>query len=143
MTFRILTVRITQQNLASVRDRTRQVGELFGLDKLDCTRFITAVSEIARNTAQYVGEGNLTFLFTRPGVGVRRQALVAQVSDQGPGIQDLRGALAGALNAHGQAAMGLAGAEPLYGTCSSCGAPTDCLNNSPAKCGAVPLPAEA
>jgi hypothetical protein len=36
----------------------------------------------------------------------------------------------------------IAGAEPLYGTCSSCGCRPS-LNSSPAKCGAVPLPAEA
>jgi signal transduction histidine kinase len=112
MTLRILTVRITQQNLAAVRDRTRQVGELFGLDKLDCTRFITAVSEIARNTAQYAGEGNLMFLFTRA-TKLRRQCLVAQVSDEGPGIGDVAGALAGRPNARGQASMGLAGARRL------------------------------
>src|SRR5438094_5828 len=62
MIHRILTVRVTAQGLTLLRDRTRQVGELFGLDKLDCTRFITAVSEIARNTVEYAGEGTLALL---------------------------------------------------------------------------------
>jgi anti-sigma regulatory factor (Ser/Thr protein kinase) len=95
-----------------VRDRTRQVAELFGLDKLDCTRFITAVSEIARNTTQYAGEGTMTFLFSREDTS-GRQFLAAQLSDQGPGIRDVAGALAGRPSGNGQGAMGLAGARRL------------------------------
>ena len=63
MPLRILTTRVSGMNLVLLRDRARQVGELFGLDKLQRTRFITAVSEIARNTVQYAAEGNVTFLF--------------------------------------------------------------------------------
>jgi signal transduction histidine kinase len=85
---------VTRNNLVEIRDRTRTVGELFGLDKLDCTRFITAVSEIARNAVQHAGEGTVTFLLdddSSDGV----QYVVAEVSDRGPGIADLAGALAG------------------------------------------------
>ncbi|HYF42033.1 MAG TPA: sensor histidine kinase [Ramlibacter sp.] len=113
MTHRILTTGITAQNLASLRDRTRQIGELFGLDKLACTRFITAVSEIARNTVQYAGQGSLTFLFQPPSAPSLAQYVVAQISDKGPGIPDLPAVLAGRLNARGQVPMGLAGCRRL------------------------------
>jgi signal transduction histidine kinase len=113
MSHRILTMRITQSTLAPVRDRTRQVAELFGLEKIDCTRFITAVSEVARNTAQHATEGSLTFLFTRGTSAAPRQYVVAQVSDKGPGIVDLASALAGRPNAQGRVPMGLAGARRL------------------------------
>src|SRR4051812_7722905 len=107
MSHRILTVQITQQTLGAVRDRARQVGELFGLDKLDCTRFITAVSEIARNTVQYADEGSITFLFRRADAKSPGQFVIAEISDQGPGIRDLSDALAGRPNSKGQVPMGL------------------------------------
>jgi signal transduction histidine kinase len=113
MIHRILTVRVTAQGLTLLRDRTRQVGELFGLDKLDCTRFITAVSEIARNTVEYAGEGTLTFLF-RPSQALDAgQYIVAELSDKGPGIADLPGVLAGNINAKGRVPIGLAGCRRL------------------------------
>jgi signal transduction histidine kinase len=113
MMHRILTVRVTAHNIALLRDRTRQVGELFGLDKIDCTRFVTAVSEIARNTVEYAGEGMLAFLFRPdqlPGAG---QYIVAELSDKGPGIADLPGVLAGHVNAKGRVPIGLAGCRRL------------------------------
>lgn len=113
MSLRILSIRITRANLASLRDRTRQVGELFGLEKLDCTRFITAVSEIARNTAQYAGEGMVTFLFSRGSAQSKAQSILARMSDEGPGIEDLQGVFAGRPNARNQVPMGMAGARRL------------------------------
>lgn len=112
-THRILTARVTAQNLAPLRDRVRQIGELFGLDKLDCTRFITAVSELARNTVEHAGDGTVTFLFRPHSPQAPGQYVVAQVSDHGPGIADLPGVLAGKLNARGQVPMGLAGCRRL------------------------------
>jgi signal transduction histidine kinase len=113
VTQRIMSVGINARDIALVRDRTRQVGQLFGLDKLDCTRFVTAVSEIARNTVEYAREGSLTFLFRSeelPGAG---QYLVAELSDKGPGIANLQALLAGGLNAKGRVPLGLSGCRRL------------------------------
>lgn len=110
MTLRILTTRVSGLNLVVLRDRARQVGELFGLDKLQCTRFVTAVSEIARNTVQYAGEGNVTFLF---GLSASQQKVMAEVVDKGPGIQDLPAVLAGRLNARGAVPLGIVGSRRL------------------------------
>jgi signal transduction histidine kinase len=114
MSFRILTTRVSGMNLVTLRDRTRQVGELFGLDKLQRTRFITAVSEIARNTVQYVGEGSVTFLFHSAENGAHGgQHLSAEISDRGKGIKDLAAVLAGRLNARGEQPLGIAGSRRL------------------------------
>jgi signal transduction histidine kinase len=110
---RILTARVVAQDIALLRDRTRQVGQLFGLDKLGCTRFVTAVSEIARNTVEYAGEGSLTFVFRPDELPGGGQYVAAELSDQGPGIADLPGVLAGRLNAKGRVPLGLSGCRRL------------------------------
>jgi signal transduction histidine kinase len=78
----IMTARITPKNLVDVRDRTRAVGGLFGLDKLDCTRFITAVSEISRNVVQHGAEGEVTFLLDSGDSPAAAQLVVAEVADR-------------------------------------------------------------
>ena len=113
MTLRILTTRVSGLNLVTLRDRTRQVGELFGLDKLQRTRFITAVSEIARNTVQYAGEGKVTFLFDSGETAASGQQLMVQVADKGPGIKDLAAVLAGRPNATGREPLGISGSRRL------------------------------
>jgi signal transduction histidine kinase len=86
MRHRLVSVKIGSHTLTVVRERARQVGELFGLETLQRTRLVTAVSEIARNTVQYADEGTLTFLFDTHSANTGGQALVAEVSDKGPGI---------------------------------------------------------
>ena len=77
----ILTAALSSMTLVALRDRTRQVGEMFGLDKLQCTRFTTAVSEIVRNAMQYAGGGDIAFVFDARSSAARGQQLIAQVSD--------------------------------------------------------------
>jgi signal transduction histidine kinase len=113
MSLRILTARVSGMNLVTLRDRTRQVGEVFGLDKLQRTRFITAVSEIARNTVQYVGEGSVTFVFHSAENGSSVQHLSAQIADKGKGIKDLGAVLAGRPNERGEQPLGIAGSRRL------------------------------
>ena len=86
MRHRLVVVKIAGHSLTTARERARQVGELFGLETLQRTRLVTAVSEIARNTVQYAGEGTLTFLFDTDSANCRGQALVAEISDTGPGF---------------------------------------------------------
>ena len=90
MRHRLVTVKIGTHTLTTVRERARQVGELFGLETLKRTRLVTAVSEIARNTVQYAGDGVLTLLFDTHSVACGGQSLVAEVSDKGPGIPNLQ-----------------------------------------------------
>ncbi len=87
MLHRILSTPISSNlSLVAIRDRSRQVGELFGLDNLQRTRFITAISEIARNAVQFAGGGTLTFLVGDASEAIDTQCVVAQISDKGPGI---------------------------------------------------------
>jgi signal transduction histidine kinase len=90
MRHRLVSVKIGSHSLTMVRERARQVGELFGLETLQRTRLVTAVSEIARNSAQYAGEGTLTFLFDTQSLHCAGQSLVAEISDKGPGITSLQ-----------------------------------------------------
>lgn len=113
MSYPIVTTRITSSTLVMLRDRTRQVGELFGLDKLQSTRFITAVSEIARNAVQFADGGSVTFSFNQGRSVTAAQSVLAVVTDNGPGIADLDAALAGRPNSKGQLTMGLAGTRRL------------------------------
>ena len=113
MNLRILTTRISATSLVLLRDRARQVGELFGLDKLQRTRLITAISEIARNTVQYAGEGTATFLFDSGKAGMGGQQVIVQMADKGPGIAGLDQVPAGRLNSQGQIPLGIAGSRRL------------------------------
>ncbi|WCM18318.1 ATP-binding protein [Paraburkholderia bryophila] len=73
----------------AIRSRTRQIGEVFGLDNVQRTRFITAVSEIARNAVQYADGGTLTFMVGDATGSDESQCVVAQISDKGPGIANV------------------------------------------------------
>jgi signal transduction histidine kinase len=107
MRHRLVSVKIGSHSLTVVRERTRQVGELFGLETLQRTRLVTAVSEIARNTAQYAGEGTLTFLFDTHSLHCGGQSLVAEIVDKGPGIPNLQ--LVSQGMQHDQALSGVTG----------------------------------
>ena len=109
----IFSTPVSSQSLATLRDRTRQLGELVGLDTLQLTRCVTAVSEIARNTVQYAGVGTATFLFNSASGAALRQELVVQLSDQGPGIADLQDLLEGRATGRAKAPMGIIGSRRL------------------------------
>ena len=113
MSYPILTTRITPASLVALRDRARQVADSFGLEKLYGTRFITAVSEIARNAVQHAGGGSVAFYFRQGRNPDLPQHVVAVVTDAGPGIQDIPGALAGTPRADGHRPMGLVGTRRL------------------------------
>ncbi|TWO69974.1 ATPase [Caenimonas sedimenti] len=112
MRHRIVSTRVTGPGMITVRDRARQMGELFGLDDVQRTRFVTAVSEIARNTVQYATEGTATFLFDA-GASGGAQSVVAEIRDSGPGIKDLAAVLAGRPRADGSVRLGIAGSRRL------------------------------
>ncbi|WP_395689712.1 ATP-binding protein [Caenimonas koreensis] len=113
MNHSILTTRITAQTLVPLRTRARQVGELFGLDQMQRTRFVTALSEIARNAVQYAGEGLVTFILDAGDDDASPQRLIGCVSDRGPGIDDLDGVMKGRLNAQLQVPLGIVGSRRL------------------------------
>ncbi|WP_454874248.1 ATP-binding response regulator [Paraburkholderia xenovorans] len=114
MRHRILATPVSSNlSLVAVRDRSRQIGELFGLDNLQRTRFITAVSEIARNAVQFAGGGMLTFFVGDATDAGDTQCVVAQISDKGPGIARLDAVLADASHRPGAAGVGILGSQRM------------------------------
>jgi signal transduction histidine kinase len=82
----IAAIKITTLTVTMARERARQVGELFGLETLQRTRFVTAVSEIARSTVQKANEASLSFMFDTQPRGRRSQCLVAEFADRSSAI---------------------------------------------------------
>jgi signal transduction histidine kinase/CheY-like chemotaxis protein len=86
-----ITVEI-EADIVVARQQARQIATLLGLAAPDQAALATAVSEIVRNAVVYAGEALVTFevdlSFASPFLRVR-------VTDQGPGIKDLPGVLAG------------------------------------------------
>ncbi|MEZ0601629.1 ATP-binding protein [Paraburkholderia sp. IW21] len=114
MRHRILSTPIsTNLSLVAIRDRSRQIGELFGLDNVQRTRFITAVSEIARNTVQFAGGGTLTFFVGDATDADDTQCVIAQVSDNGAGITNLDEILSDSHGRPGEAGVGIPGSRRL------------------------------
>lgn len=110
---RILSTQIpNEQALVRVRDRTRQIGEVFGLDGLARTRLITAVSEIARNAIDYAGGGKIDYLFD-DAMARGGQGIVVIVSDEGPGIDNLQGLFDGVAALKGKTPLGILGSRRL------------------------------
>ena len=114
MLHRILSTPIRSNlSLVAIRDRSRQVGELFGLDNLQRTRFITAISEIARNAVQFAGGGTLTFLMGDASDAINMQCVVAQITDKGPGIANLDELLADASHGEKSLSIGIPGSRRM------------------------------
>ncbi|WP_144142201.1 ATP-binding protein [Paraburkholderia sp. BCC1884] len=114
MRHRILSTPIsTNLSLVAIRDRSRQIGELFGLDNVQRTRFITAVSEIARNTIQFAGGGTLTFLVGDATDVDDTQCVIAQISDNGPGIANLDELLGDYPGRSGEVGVGIPGSRRM------------------------------
>jgi signal transduction histidine kinase/DNA-binding response OmpR family regulator len=108
---RILAVRLRyEHDVVAARQRAREVAEALGFDAQEQTRIATALSEIARNAFTYAGGGKVEFLVegrTPP------QILVIHVSDDGPGIADLEGILAGRYRSRSGLGLGILGARRL------------------------------
>lgn len=114
MRHRILATPVNSNlSLVAVRDRSRQIGELFGLDNLQRTRFITAVSEIARNAVQFAGGGVLTFFVGDATEAIDTQCVVAQISDKGPGIANLDAVMLEAGQRPGEHGVGISGSRRM------------------------------
>jgi signal transduction histidine kinase/CheY-like chemotaxis protein len=77
------------ESVVTARQRTRDIAELIGFDRLEQTRVATAVSELARNARRYAGGGEV-----RIRCGPDR--LQVDVIDEGPGIPNLDEVLSGA-----------------------------------------------
>ena len=88
--------------------RERAVGQGFSL--VDQTKLVTAASELARNTLEYGGGGEVLIEVLNDGV---RKGVRLTFVDQGPGIPDLELALKDGWTSGGGLGLGLSGARRL------------------------------
>src|SRR6476620_5088983 len=85
----VLTVKIqTDQSLVTLRHHCRQVSDLFGLETLQRTRLMTAVSEIGRNALKYAGSAMVSFQIGDASAIPGAQSLLIRVTDKGPGVPE-------------------------------------------------------
>ncbi len=88
--------------------RSKAIGLGFGL--VDQTKFVTASSELARNTLDYGGGGTVSIELIENGV---RSGLRLIFEDQGPGIPDIDLALKDGYTSGNGMGLGLGGAKRL------------------------------
>ena len=100
----------TSDDVVRVRQavRARAVGAGFSL--VDQTKIVTAASEIARNTVDYGGGGELLIEVLRDG---SRRGVRLTFTDQGPGIADIALAMTDGHTTGKGLGLGLSGAKRL------------------------------
>jgi serine/threonine-protein kinase RsbT len=105
----VLPIR-SQEDVVRVRKAAREGAVAQGFSLVDQTKLVTAASELARNTLDYGGGGEVevTTLSEPPRRGVR---LV--FTDKGPGIPDIAQALTDGFTSGGGLGLGLSGARRL------------------------------
>jgi len=98
-----------ETDVVMVRRRVREVAGTLGFSLVDQTKFVTAASELARNTLLHGGGGvmELTTL-NGPRVGIR-----LTFEDKGPGIPDIQLALRDGFTTGSGLGLGLGGAKRL------------------------------
>jgi signal transduction histidine kinase/CheY-like chemotaxis protein len=115
MAWPITTVKIQyEHDVVLARQRAREIAGQLGFDSQDQVRIATAVSEIARNAFMYAAGGKVEFQIegqTAP------QILMIEVSDQGPGIKNLKEILDGEYRSSTGMGLGLTGARRLTDQC--------------------------
>lgn len=97
-------------DIVVARQQGRELASLIGFSISNLTMIATAISEVARNTVEYAGEGDITITLIREGhrIGVK---IVA--SDDGPGIADLAAVMRDGFSTGQGMGMGLPGARRL------------------------------
>ena len=97
-------------DVVRVRSRVRALAMSLGLGIVDQTKIVTAASELARNTLQHGGGGQVT-VFEEEKLG--RKSLRLVFEDSGPGIPDIERALQDGYTTGGGMGLGLSGARRL------------------------------
>ncbi|ACB27187.1 anti-sigma regulatory factor [Methylobacterium radiotolerans] len=97
-------------DVVRVRQRVRALAVEIGLGLVDQTKIITAASELARNTLDYGGGGDVFLEIVQAGM---RKGLRLTFEDQGPGIADIDQAMTDHFTSGGGLGLGLGGAKRL------------------------------
>ena len=97
-------------DVVRVRQLTRSFAVEIGLSLVDQTKIITASSELARNTLDYGGGGEVTAELVEQG---GRRGVRLTFVDKGPGIADIEQALKDGFTSGKGMGLGLGGAKRL------------------------------
>jgi serine/threonine-protein kinase RsbT len=100
----------TSDDVVRIRQRVRALAIEVGLSLVDQTKVITAASELARNTLDYGGGGDVTMTVEQQGL---RKGVRLVFEDKGPGIPDLELALTDGYTSGKGLGLGLSGARRL------------------------------
>jgi serine/threonine-protein kinase RsbT len=100
----------TEQDIVLARQAVRRLTQELKFSIVDQTKFVTAASELARNTVTYGGGGILQWEVIVDGA---RNGLKLTFKDEGPGIPDLVLAMTDGWTSGGGMGLGLSGAKRL------------------------------
>ena len=97
-------------DVVRVRQATRMLAVEIGLSLVDQTKIVTASSELARNTLDYGGGGEVALELLEQG---GRRGVRLTFEDKGPGIADIEQALKDGFTSGKGMGLGLGGAKRL------------------------------
>jgi serine/threonine-protein kinase RsbT len=99
-----------QEDVVLVRQKTRSHGGAIGLSLVDLKKFVTAASELARNTVIHGGGGTVRLEIVEASL---KRGIRLTFEDQGPGIRDVEQALRDGYTTGTGMGLGLGGARRL------------------------------
>ena len=100
----------SSEDVVRVRQAARERAVAQGFSLVDQTKLVTAASELARNTLEYGGGGEVSIEVLNDGM---RKGVRLTFIDQGPGIVDLDLALKDGYTTGNGLGLGLSGARRL------------------------------
>jgi serine/threonine-protein kinase RsbT len=100
----------SSEDIVIVRQAVRKRAVSLGLGLVDQTKFVTAASELARNTLDYGGGGMVQIELVE---NERKSGVRLVFEDKGPGIPDIELALKEGYTSGNGMGLGLGGAKRL------------------------------
>lgn len=100
----------SEHDIVLVRQLVRRLTQELGFGIVDQTKFVTAASELARNTLVHGGGGAMEWELTESDA---RRGLRLVFEDQGPGIADIELAMKDGWTSGSGLGMGLPGSRRL------------------------------
>lgn len=100
----------TPEDVVAIRQAVRHRAIELGFNLVDQTKIVTAASELARNTLQYGGGGEVLIEGLEDGL---RRGLRLVFEDRGPGIGDVELAMKDGYSTGTGLGLGLSGARRL------------------------------
>ena len=100
----------SEQDIVLSRQAVRRLTQALSFSLVDQTKFITAASELARNTLVYGGGGEMRWELLTQGI---RRGIRLHFEDRGPGIADVEQALKDGFTSGNGLGMGLGGSKRL------------------------------